>query len=593
MNLILKLLFLAVSLTPALTLLTWDGALVWPLFGGFELLFELGPLGAFFLLLLALGAPLTALPMARGTPDRAAYALFALLLLGMQMLLLAGDFIGLFIGWEIMTWSSYLLLIRSTRATLEGAQTYILFNLASAFLLLAGMLVFYSLTGDFRIAPLTEASSAERWTLFVLLGLAFLIKVGALPLHRWIPLGYDQAPDLFSAVLAGLISKMGLYGLLLLPTLFPDALAGLAGRWLNGPTAGYGLAWIGAITAVVATFKAISQQEIKRLLAYSSIAQLGYVVTAIGVGSSLAVGGAIFQTLVHTLVKLLLFITFAGIVLRTGQRRFNDLGHLIDRMPIAFFAVLIGIIGLAGMPPLPGFAAKYLVFVGLIDARWLLLLAAMMLSSTAAFIYCYRLIYGPFLGHANSPEARAATEAPWSYLVPQVVLMGLLVLLGIFPGFAIEVVVDPVLTALDLAPIGAPSWGELATPYGGYDGVVLMTVFGSAFVIITALFWLARGRMRRAGSPYDLSFAGEVPTADMPLHYGAGMGRELRRIPLVGWILAQTTAGVQAGLTRQTLAAAGLLGGLYRRDPQTWILLAVLVLTVALTLPALNGGWFR
>ena len=588
--LLLKLLFLAVSLTPTLTLLTWDGALVWPLFGEFELLFQLEPLAAFFLLLLALGAPLVALPMARGTPDVPTYALFALLLLGMQVLLLAGDFIGLFIGWEIMTWSSYLLLIRSTRATLAGAQTYILFNLASAFLLLAGLLVFYSATGDFQIAALTEASTAQRWAVFVLLGLAFLVKVGALPLHRWIPLGYDQAPDLFSAVLAGLISKMGVYGLLLLPTLFPDALAGLAGRWLNGPTAGYGLAWIGAITAIVATFKAISQQDIKRLLAYSSIAQLGYVLTALGVGSSLAVGGAIFQTLVHTLVKLLLFITFAGIILQTGQRRFNDLGHLLDRMPVAFFAVLIGIIGLAGMPPLPGFAAKYLVFVGLIDARWLLLLAAMMLSSTAAFIYCYRLIYGPFLGHANSPEARAATEAPMSYLIPQIVLMGLLVLLGIFPGWAIEIIVDPVLTALSLAPIGAPSWGELATPYGGYDGVVLMTVFGSAFVLVTALFWLARGQLRRAGSPYDLSFAGEVPTADTPLHYGAGMGRELRRIPLIGWILAHTTTGIQAGLTRQTLATAGLLGGLYRRDPQTWILLAVLVLASVPTLLLLNGG---
>ncbi|MBK1717985.1 proton-conducting transporter membrane subunit [Thiocystis violacea] len=590
MSLMIKILFLAVSLSPALTLSTWGESLAWPLFGGIELLFDLNPISAFFLLLLALGAPLVALPMLRGAPDRPAYALYALLLLGMQLLLLAGDFIGFFVGWEIMTWSSYLLLLRSSRTDLEGAQSYILFNLASAFLLLAGILVFHSLTGDFRIQAIDQLGGPEPLALAVLFGLAFLIKVGTLPLHLWVPRAYDQAPDIFSAFLSALMSKMGVYGLILLATLFPEALSGLLGRLLNGPAAGYILAWIGVITSIVATFKAISQEDMKRLLAYSSIAQVGYITTAIGVGSSLAIGGALFQALVHTLVKLLLFITVAGIILQTGRRRFNDLGHLIDRMPISFLAVLIGIIGLAGMPPLPGFAAKYLIFVSLIDARWLLLLAAMLLSSTAAFIYCYKLIYAPFLGHANSPEAKTATEAPWPYLVPQVILMGLLVALGIFPGFGIQFLIDPVLTALGLAPIGAPSWGELATPYGGYDGVVLMTVFGTAFALVTGGFFLLRGRMRRAGSPYDLSYAGEVPTADTPLHYGAGMGRELRRIPLIGWILLHTTTGFLTGLTRQSLAAAGLLGGFYGRNPQTWILLAVLLFALALTLVTLTGG---
>ncbi|MBK5963153.1 sodium:proton antiporter [Thiocystis minor] len=590
MNLIVKLLFLALSLTPAMTLLTWDGGVAWPLFGGITLLFDLNPVPGFFLLLLALGAPLVALPMLRGPRDEPAYALYALLLLGMQLLLLAGDFIGFFVGWEIMTWSSYLLLLRSPRTNLEGAQSYILFNLASAFLLLAGMLVFYSFTGDFRIHAVTGLNTLQQLSLLTLFGLAFLIKVGALPLHLWVPRSYDQAPDVFSAFLSALMSKMGIYALILLLTLFPEGLAGLFGQFLKGPAAGYVLAWIGVITSIVATFKAISQEDMKRLLAYSSIAQVGYIVTAIGVGSSLAIGGALFHSLVHTLVKLLLFIAIAGIVLQTGHRRFIDLGQLIGRMPISFFGVLIGIIGLAGMPPLPGFASKYLIYVSLLEAHWLLLLAAMILSSTAAFVYCYKLIYGPFLGHANSPEARVATEAPWQYLVPQIVLMGLLVALGIFPGWAIEILIDPVLTALGMTPIGAPAWGQLATAYGGYDGVVLMSVFATVFVLVTAIFFLLRGRMRQAGSPYDLSYAGEVPTAETPLHYGAGLGRELRRIPLVGWILSHSTQGFYAGLVRQTQAAAGLLSGLYSGNPQTWILLAVLILAATLTVQTLTGA---
>ncbi|PQJ97644.1 sodium:proton antiporter, partial [Chromatium okenii] len=110
------------------------------------------------------------------------------------------------------------------------------------------------------------------------------------------------------------------------------------------------------------------------------------------------------------------------------------------------------------------------------------------------------------------------------------------------------------------------------------------------FVLITALFLLIRGNMHRAASPYDLSFCGEVPTADTPLHYGAGMGRELRRVPLIGWILRHTTTGFYAGLTRQTQAAAGVIGTLYGSNPQTWLLLAVLIFAVTLTIQSVTGA---
>jgi len=587
------LLLIAVSATPALTLWLWDGAVTWPLFGGLGLAFDLTPMAAFFLLLLAVGAPLAALPMSQRPYGGKDHALYGLLLLSLQVLLLAQDFVGFFIGWEIMTWSSWLWLLRSPRTDDRTSQLYILFNLASGFLLLAGMLVFYGVTGSFALRPATDLTAAEGLVLVGLLGLAFLIKVGSLPLHLWVPSSYDQAPDAVSAVLSGLLSKMGVYALLPLLVLFPDQPGRLFGTWLNNSAAGYPMAWVGVVTSIVATFKAITQDDMKRLLAYSSIAQVGYITAAIGIGSALGTGGALYHALVHTLVSLLLFISVAGIIRQTGQRRFNDLGELIYRMPVSFFGVLIGIIALAGMPPLPGFASKFLIFVALIDARWLLLLAAMILSSSAAFLYCYKLIYAPFLGHANSPGARDAHEAPWPYLAPQLVLMGLLVGLGMFPGVGVWLV-DPVLASLGLAPIGSPAWGQLATPYGGYDGTVLMLVFGTAFAVVTGSFFLLRGNLRRAGSRHDLSFAGEVPEPGQPLHYGAGMGRELRRIPAVGWVLARSTAGFYGGLARRTQAVAGRLDGLYSGNPQGWIQVGVLVFAGALSLLLLTGGaWVR
>lgn len=585
-RLIARVLLIAVASAPALTLLLWDGPLHWPLFGAFAPGFDLTPLSAFFLLLLAVGAPLAALPMLLAPYTGRDHALYGLLIASLLVLLLARDLVGLFVGWEVMTWTSWLWLLRSPRLTPRTSQRYILFNLASGFLLLAGLLAFYGVTGTLALRPATGISASEGLVLVGLFGLAFLIKVGTMPLHLWVPGSYDEAPDLVSAVLSGLVSKLGVYGLLLLLLLFPDQPGRLLGTWLNTGAAGYAMAWLGVATSIIATFKAITQDDSKRLLAYSSIAQVGYVTTAIGIGNALGTGGALYHALVHTLVSLLLFISVAGIIRQTGQRRFNDLGELIYRMPVSFFGVLIAIIALAGMPPLPGFASKFLIFVALIDAHWLLLLAAMLLSSAAAFLYCYKLIYAPFLGQANSDAARQAREAPWPYVAAQLVLMGLLVGLGMFPGFGLALV-DPVLVTMGLAPIGAPHLGQLMTAWGGYDGVVLMLVFGCAFAVVSGSMFLLRGNLHRAGSRHDLAFAGEVPAPDQPLHYGAGMGRELHRVPVIGWVLARSSGPFYAGLAGRTEDLSGRLASLYSDNPQVWVQVGVAVFTLALSLALL------
>lgn len=558
------------------------------LFGSVFLHWEISALSGFFLMLLAVGSILIAFPMLKSKNPFSAFALFLMTVGGMALTLFSREWISFFIGWEIMTWSSYLLILHSPRATLESTQSYILFNLTSAFLLLGGILTAYGFTGSFTITSLASLESTTQALLLVLFGVAFLIKVGTLPLHHWVPSAYDHAPDTFSGFLSGLISKMGVYGLiLLLFTVLPEVTT-LAGTWLKGPAIGYLIAWIGVITSIVATFKAISQDNIKRLLAYSSIAQVGYITTAIGVGSSLALGGALFHALVHTVVKLLLFISFAGIILQVGKRHFSELGALIYKMPVSFFGVLIGIIGLAGMPPLPGFASKYLIYVSLLDHGWLLLLAAMILSSTAAFLYCYRIIYGIFLGHPATPEAREAKEAPMLYLIPQILLMVILALLGLFPGLAIEWLINPVVSALGMEALRTGSWGAVLTPYGGYDGVVLMVVFGCAFAFIAALFFSLRGRLKRADQ-YDLSYCGEVPDEKTPLHYGGGMGREHRRIPLVNFILERTTQRFYQGLVKQVQSLGGVFGALYSGNVQHYILLGVLGFTIALSIRLLGG----
>ncbi len=542
-------------------------------FSNISLAFALNPINSFFLLLLGIGVASVMLPMIKESKSVGFLALFALVVGGMAMLLSAAEFVSFFIGWEIMTWGSYLLMLKSSRSTQRGTLLFILFNLASAFLLLGGILLLYAHTGSFALA---QAKELDVFTLLLFM-FAFLIKIGTMPLHYWLPQSYDEAPDSFTPFLSALVSKMGVYGLVVLFfVMFPNALYEIGGKWLNGPLFGYVLAWAGVVTSIVATFKAISQDDAKRLLAYSSIAQVGYITTAIGVGSALALGGALFHALVHTVVKLLLFISIAGIVATIGKRGFSELGGLIYKMPISFFGVLIGIIGLAGMPPLPGFASKYLIYVSLLDAKWLLLLAAMILSSTAAFIYCYKLIYGAFLGHPNSPEARGAHEASLFYLIPQVALMLLLVGLGVFPGIVLESLINPMLMTLGLEIIHNNGLGELSTKYGGYDGVVLILVFGIAFAVIAALFFALRGKLVRADE-YDIAYCGEVPDSSTPLHYGGGMGRELSRIGLVAMILKNSTARFYNGIASESLSLSGVFGAFYSGSLQSYILFVALL----------------
>jgi len=541
-------------------------------FSNISLSFGLNPLNSFFLILLAIGVMSVALPMVKEMRSFGLLALFSLCVSGMAMLLSASDFVSFFIGWEIMTWSSYFLIIKSNRSTEFGSLLFIIFNLASAFLLLFGVMIFYFKTGSFEIKELQDLNI---W-MIILFGTAFLIKVGTMPLHSWLPKSYDEAPDSFTPFLSALVSKMGVYGLVLLFfVLFPGALYEVGGKWLNGPLFGYLIAWIGVITSIIATFKAISQDNPKLLLAYSSIAQVGYITAAIGVGSSLAIGGALFHALVHTVVKLLLFISIAGVAASIGKRGLGEMGGLIYKMPISFFGILIGIIGLAGMPPLPGFGSKYLIYVSLLDAKWLLLLSAMILSSTAAFIYCYKLIYGVFLGHSNSQESRDAKEASLFYLLPQIFLMLLLVLLGIFPGFVLEYLINPIIVHFGIEIVSNNGVGEIVTKYGGYDGVVLILVFGIAFVLIATLFYLLRGDMRDANE-YDIAYCGEVPNSTTPLHYGSGMGKELSRIGFIAMILKNTTAKFYDKAALESLSLSGLMSGFYSGNIQSYILFSAL-----------------
>ena len=473
---------------------------------------------------------------------------------GMALAIFAGDFITLFVGWEIMTWGSYLPLLH--RGTEDKApRRYMVFSLAGASSLLAGVLLLIQSSGsaqmmDFVFSPMSALAAP-----FLLVG--FLLKAGIMPLHRWVPSTYRIAPDLFTGFMSAALSKAGIYGLVILGTLYPLSHTPLASI----------VSWLGVLTAFFATLRAIRSDEIKGLLAWSSVAQVGYIVASLSLGSSTGVAGGLYHAILHTIIKVLLFTTIAGVIQRTGKTRFDEMGGLIKKMPFSFIAVLFGIIALAGMPPLGGFNGKWLIYSAFIEQGMTLRLVIIIAASTAAFLYNYKLIYGIFLGHPTEINLDEMSEIGWGYRIAVIPALILLMAIGMFPG-ALFAVINPVLADMGIIPIAQNSMAVIATGLGSYNGLVVMATFMGAFAVILLLFTLIKGEMHNAHR-FDIAYAAETPDENTPLHYGHGMGFELHRIGIFGFWLKKSTKPLYETLHHFMTQGASLVRLIYNGNVAT------------------------
>ncbi len=499
----------------------------------------------------------------------------------------ARDFVSFFIFWEIMTWSSYFLVVLNSKNARKTGLTYIVFNVAGAYAMLLGILKVYAEAGSFAFDKVVNAlpfmSNSDLITVCVLFGLGFLVKMATMPLHIWAPDAYTESENSFTPFLSGTMSKMGVYGFLIFFAGFVG-FANLKGiSSLRGASSfGYIVAWLGVITSIFATFRAIVQDEVKKLLAYSSIAQIGYIVTAMSVGSALGVAGALYHSLIHSVIKLLLFITVTGVIYRTGKTKFSEMGALITKMPLSFLAVLFGIIGLAGMPPFGGFASKWVIYMSLIKGKYYFLLIGMIVSSTAAFLYCYKLIYGIFLGHPATKEMTEAKEVPALLWIPQIALMLVLMLTGMFPGYVVPFI-NKSLAALGFGvSFASQNAYSLAAGLGGFNGFTVMNVLGVIFVVVLVKFTIFLPKSKKLHR-LDIYYAAETPTEDTPLHYGYGIGAEIERIPWVGSSLRRHITSFYFKVAEQIGGVASVLKDVvFNGDGQIYMLYAILTLAAVL-----------
>lgn len=394
--------------------------------------------------------------------QRKIYFPFSLVTLGSCLgVVLTGDLISLFLFFELMTFSSFILvIIRRNREALAAGIFTLYMGLAGGLVMLLGILAIYNATGTVELVPLMEKLTTSEANLPLILACLFIgfgIKAVVVPLHLWIVRAYSVAPAAVNALSSGAMIKVGVYGLLRLffVILTPTSLTA-AEHFNFARAAGYPVMWLGLLTMVAGAIMALQQDNIMRLLAYSSVSQMGYIITGIGAGAYLfgldeAMGysGAVLHAFNHTLFKVS-FILIAGIVYYCcGELNMQRLGGLWRKIPLAGVFFVISALAITGIPGFNGYISKTLIHDALLVAyhhyggiHIYIAEKVFMLGSALTLCYYLKFFLGVFGG--ASPAAVLKRRPPFLLYLPFSLLIPLMLAVGVLPNFFVE---DFVLTS--------------------------------------------------------------------------------------------------------------------------------------------------
>ncbi len=381
------------------------------------------------------------------------YTLFMLMLAGMNGVIITGDMFNLFVFLEISAIASYALVAFGTEAEeLEASFKYaIMGSVASCFILL-GIALLYSYTSSLNMADIASVLATKRPSniitfISVLFLMGFGLKAALVPFHAWLPDAHPSAPAPISAMLSGVLIKvLGIYAL---SRVFFNVL-GVSSTLL------FILIILGIISMSVGAFLAIGQRDIKRMLAYSSISQIGYVIFAVGIGTPLAMLGGLFHLFNHAIFKSLLFLNSGAVEYSTHTRDLQQMGGLNRRLPVTGNTSLIGSMSISGIPPLSGFWSKLIIIIAAVQARYIGTAVIAVLISVLTLAYYLKLQRYAFFGELNNKWERIK-EVPLFMKLSMIILSVLCIIAGLvlipsLQGF-INQAVDVLLSGRDYAGI--------------------------------------------------------------------------------------------------------------------------------------------
>ncbi|UWU18644.1 hydrogenase 4 subunit B (plasmid) [Rhizobium sullae] len=514
--------------------------------------FRLDALAAFFLVVVDLAGLLASLyALGYGRHEHAAHRVlpfFPAFLAGMNLVILADDAFTFLISWEFMSLASWALVMAHHRDADNRRAGYLYIVMASfgtlALLLAFGLLA--GANGNYGFTAMRGAAYTPSTAGLVLILLLFGAgsKAGLVPLHVWLPLAHPAAPSHVSALMSGVMTKVAVYGFI---RVVFDLIA--APAWWSGII----VLMLGGGTAVLGILQAMLETDLKRLLAYSTIENIGVIFASLGLAlafkangmelaAALALTAALFHVLNHSFFKSLLFFGAGAVLTATGERNMDKLGGLIHRMPVTSIAFLVGCVAISALPPFNGFASEWLTFQAILESpalpQWGLKIlvpavGGLLALSAALAAACFVKVFGvTFLGRPRSTAAEQALEVDRFSLTAMSVLAALCLLAGILPGIVIDGLAPVTLSLIgDRMPVQADipwlSIVPIAESRSSYNGllVFLFTLF-SASLTAYLIHRFASRRLRRAPA-WDCGF----PEINPLSQYGAGsFAQPVRRV---------------------------------------------------------------
>jgi formate hydrogenlyase subunit 3/multisubunit Na+/H+ antiporter MnhD subunit len=439
------------------------------------------------------------------------YPVAILMYAGLTGIIEATTTLEFFFGWELMTAGSYFLIIRGKKS-MPHALSYMLFSLAGAYALLAAFSL-ANIGHDFPAMSLLNDITYYPNLAYGLLLIGFLTKTASVGLHIWLPGAHGEAESDVSPMVSAILLKAGVFGIVL-------SLIGMSKASVELGNLAYILGWVGAITALIGNIGAVFQEDAKRLLAYSSIGQLGYIVFAFAMMSHLGWLTGFTYTINHFLYKSVLFMTIGAVVLRLGTHNMYEMGGLIKKMPFAFVAVLIGIIALSGVPPLAGFTGKWLFYNAVILKGWYFQGIIVFFSGGIAFLYLFRLIHTIFLGQLKDNHRNVKEISIWFLIPIYTLIIGILVF-SAKPEWVLQPLGDMIAVYF---PDGQLTWeGSYAyTQIGHWTGSGVMMTIGILFMIVLTILKLSTRKAHKL-KQFDIVFSGERPDRPETTHIAYNM----------------------------------------------------------------------
>jgi len=470
---------------------------------------EYDPLRMIFAVIFLIGGSLTLLASYHEHGRRIGFYPSAMLMFaGLAMLIRATDSFDFFVAWELLTVGSYFLILRGKHSE-PHALSYILFSLGGAFLILAGFALATQGAPHFDLAALADLVQPLAPWVFLLLAIGFMTKTAAIGLHIWLPGAHAEAETDVSPMVSGILLKAGLYGLIVL-------LLTMGRQDFYGVELINAMLWIGAITALIGNLLAIFQEDAKRLLAYSSIGQMGYAMFGLALMNHLGWLMALMFVINHYVYKSMLFLSVGGVAKRTGTREMYRMGGLITLMPLSFIATLIGIIAVSGVPPLSGFGGRWIFYNAILTAEARLPMVIIFLAGPIAFLYLFRLIYTIFLGQLKD-EFRHVKEAPFWIVLPQMIYVAILMVVAVVPGLVLRHV-DAYLS--NFFPDGALVWEgtTITSQFGYWNPIAIMIIVGVIFMTLFAWLLFVNRRAQKV-KQFNIVFSAERPFRPETTHF--------------------------------------------------------------------------